>query len=1013
MQISKILSVPTYKNVNFKAKQKLEENKTQTPITTNRVYDSGLGREIVKYNPHNSFEATLNKNYFRLPPTARPDEFQVDAGKALFQGKNVIVEAPTGTGKTAIGQYAITNNMENGKTTFYTTPLKALSNQKLNEFRKIYGDENVGILTGDRRENVEAPIIIMTTEVYRNMALANKYGDKNPLMENLGTVILDEAHYLGDPDRGPVWEESIMYTPDDVQILGLSATIGNPAELTNWIDRSSAKEVQLVSIPEEARHVPLYFDSLDTISYQTEQKRADNKLKRTGIAYETSQDGVDKKPVPSDFKLAVDTLKNKEQLPAIFFVFSRNYSRQLLDYLGKEGQPLTTDAERKEIENIVDSYKAKGYIGSDLNEQALKKGYVIHNAGIIPAQKELIEELFQKKLVKVVLATETLAAGINMPAKTVVISSPYKPTDDVKDTDDEEMSVRTLTANEFKQMSGRAGRRGIDEIGYVYTMPTNMVVEQEFLSLEGMPSNPLVSKYNPDYGFLSGYYEHNTDSTALEELFAKSFYAYSKHADVRAEKQEKLLELADKKSQVLMERGFLDVDEEGNVHPTILAKMAAKVRGYDAITLVETIADKTFKGISPEALAAVAGSIANPPNPAEDGIGENDNFSYMLSPSAKTDTASKSHKISLETEDVLYNRLFSTVQSTLKKLGATFEQFGSYDEVLEFAQSVERPDADEYEIARKLKTLRDIHSKGEIITKRVPKITEEYSIENLIAALKNGNPVPTDVLNMYLTEIDKYMSGVKTDDIPTYVSVLQEQRAALDNAKVKGNKEKSRLEKHKEGLDLKIKKAEEWQYISENIFDVISSNKQFLKENHLNDISKELKEVESLYAQLTAKDKLVKAIKGLISLEDYGMQANPIKDGYANMGMAQDCMNALINKGLEVYSTESACDIESKPQRYGKDAAQNLYYWAMMNKMNSDSMTNWLELLGKIPERGADEGTIYRRVMQTADLVSQIGEIATVGYKEAQTEEDKAYYAELKQTASQTRDLLIREPATV
>lgn len=1013
MQISKISSVPNYKNVNFKSKQKYEDNKTQSPITINKVYDSGLGREIVKRSSHNSFESTLSKNYFKLPPNARPDEFQIEAGKALLQGKDVIVEAPTGTGKTAIGQYAITNNMENGKTTFYTTPLKALSNQKLNEFRKIYGDENVGILTGDRRENVEAPIIIMTTEVYRNMALANKYDDKNPLMENLGTVILDEAHYLGDPDRGPVWEESVMYTPSDVQILGLSATIGNPQELTDWISQVGDRNVQLVSIPESARHVPLNFNTFETAAYQAEQKRADNKLKKTGTMYEPPQDGFDKKPLPSDFKLAVDTLKNKEQLPAIFFVFSRNYSRQLLDYLGAEGQSLTTEAEKKEIENIVDSYKARGYIGSDLNEQALMNGYVIHNAGIIPEQKELIEELFQKKLVKVVLATETLAAGINMPAKTVVISSPYKPTDDVEGTNEEEMSVRALTANEFKQMSGRAGRRGIDEIGYVYTMPTNMVMEQEFLSLEGMSSNPINSKYDPDYGFLSGYYEHHSDSQDLEDLFAKSFFAYNKDESVKGEKQEKLLELADLKSQVLMERGFLDVDDDGMVHPTILAKMAAKVRGYDAITLVETIADKAFAGMSPEALASVAGAIANPPNPLQKSVALNDNFSYMLSPSAMDSGSSRNKMNIMETEDVLYNRLFTTVESTLKKLGTSFDKFASYDEILEFAQSVERPDADEYEVARTLKTLKGIQTKGEIVTKKVPKLTDEYSLENVIAELRNGNPVPSDVLGLYVTGLEKYVSSIKTDDIPAYIEELQEKRASLETETAKGNKEKYRLEQHKNHLDIKIKQAKDWNYLQENIYEAISENKQFLKENRLSDVAKELKEVESIYTQLTAKDKLVKAIKGLISLEEYGMESNPIKDGYENAGKVQESLNVLINKGAEVYSTETQCDVKSKPQKYGRNAAQTLYNWALMNKMNSDSMTNWIELLSRTQERDADEGTIYRRVMQTADLISQIGEIATVGYKESETEEDKAYYAELKQTASRARDLLIREPATV
>ena len=1001
MQISKINSVRNFYHIKYKENQKVNNQVVSNPQYA--LSYVSFGRDlVVDKTPTRIFEETLKRNYFQLPPTAQPDEFQKEAGKALLEGKDVLVEAPTGTGKTAIAHYATSNNLAQGKTTFYTTPLKALSNQKLNEFRKVYGEDKVGILTGDRRENVDAPILIMTTEVYRNMALANKYGDKNPLMENLGTVIFDEMHYLGDPDRGPVWEESVMYTPKDVQILGLSATIGNTQELTNWIGKLDENNIHLVSIPEEARHVPLNFDVLSTASYESELTKSDNKMRKTGKTYVTPIGIVDKKPVPSDFKSAIDTLKNKEQIPAIFFVFSKNYSRQLLDYFVTEGQSLTTEAERKQIENIVDSYKARGYIGSDLNEAALLMGYTMHNAGIIPGQKELIEELFQKKLVKVVLSTETLAAGINMPAKTVVISSPYKPTDEVENTEFEDKCIRRLTANEFKQMSGRAGRRGIDEIGYVYTMPTNLVADQEFACLEGMGSNPIKSEYNPDYGFISGYYEHHTDSEELEDLFAKSFYAYSENEQESAKKAEKLLETADLKSQILLEKGFLDIDDEGLVQPTILAKMAASVRGYNAITLVETIASKSLKGASPEALAAIAGAIANPPPPNkdEDEIKLNEDLSFIFAND-------------LTMPDSAFNRLYGSVQSSLKKLGTSIENFTSYEQVLKFAESVERPDADEYETARRLKTLKKSAFMHETITKKVPKLTDEYSLDAVVAAMKTGAPIPDDVIGLYFGEIERYVVKNNIGDFATYLTSLQEKRASLDEADPKGKKEKDRLQNYKNGLEEKIKQVENWQYVFENIFSVQSSNKQFLKSNSLSLIKKEIAELEEMYVKLTAKDKLVKSIKGLMTLEEYENMHNPKADSYKNAGMVQDALNMLINKGIEVASSEVKYDVNSEYQKYGKTAAQTLYNWALMNKMNSDSMTNWLELLSRTDEKDADEGTVYRRVMQAADLISQIGEIATVGYKESETEEDKAYYAELKQTASQARDLLIREPATV
>ena len=187
MQVSKITSVRNIYKLNYIERQKVENKGVSLPqYNFVSAYAPAFGRDLViDKTPSKTFDETLKKNYFQLPPAAQPDEFQKDAGKALLAGKDVLVEAPTGTGKTAIAHYATSNNMAQGKTTFYTTPLKALSNQKLNEFRKVYGEDKVGILTGDRRENVDAPVVIMTTEVYRNMALANKYGDKNPLMENL------------------------------------------------------------------------------------------------------------------------------------------------------------------------------------------------------------------------------------------------------------------------------------------------------------------------------------------------------------------------------------------------------------------------------------------------------------------------------------------------------------------------------------------------------------------------------------------------------------------------------------------------------------------------------------------------------------------------------------------------------------------------------------------------------------------------------------------------------------
>lgn len=951
-----------------------------------------FGKDLVSFKAA-GFKQTLDANYYHLPEGCYPDSFQLDAGKALYEGRDVLVEAPTGTGKTAIAHYAASKNMAEGKTTIYTTPLKALSNQKLNEFKAVYGDENVGILTGDRRENVEAPVLIMTTEVYRNMALSNKYGEKNPLMENLGTVIFDEFHYLGDEGRGPVWEESVMLTPGDVQILELSATIGNPEDLKGWESQLKDGNISLISMPPESRAVPLEYGSITTSSYKDEEKRLKKALKKNGSADLLSSSAVAiSKPNLSDFKLAVNKLDKKEQLPAIFFVFSRNYSRELVEYLGAEGSDLTTQEEKEEIQKIVDEHKAKGYIGSDLDMQALKKGYAIHNAGIIPSQKELIEELFQKKLTKVVVATETLAAGINMPAKTVVISSPYKPSDNETTEDDE--GTRPLTANEFKQMAGRAGRRGIDTVGYVYTMPTDKATESEFLYMEAMDSNPIKSRYNPEYSFLAGYYEYNKDDKALIDLMGKSFYAYSKDSDVRDAKVKELADLSQRKTDILLDRGFLK-RTEGGLELTQLGYMASKVKGYDALTLAETIADKKFEGITPEALAMIAGAMANPANPKEAEIGTETDLSPVFEASADN----------LET---VYNRLTSSVNAQLKKFGKDIDSFVTYHDLLNYLENMEQPDASEAELREELQQLEAKRAKAYTITKT----TGKYSIPQLVDALNNGQTVPTRILEEYYDIVERYKNRINMKSIDDYIEKQQAELDSLDTSS-KGNKAKSRIERKRESIQKEIDYAKAMKLFDEKIMERIGENYQFMKKNPLHQIRQDYQQADEMYARLTSKDRLIRQVKGLMSIEESKRYENAydIIDGNANQ--VRTCFNALIKKALDIHQEELENGISSKVDRYGKSSAETVYNWAMLNNANTESMTNWYQLLKIIPETDADEGTIYRRIMQTADLLSQISEMADAGYKTSETQEDKKYYFKLRGSAKRARDILIRYPIEV
>lgn len=1011
MQISKISGI---KNVNSQ-KRVLSGIKNNTiPLNRNsynpsEVFKIYYGRDIVSFGKK-PFNETLKQNYFHLPDGCYPDAFQLDAAKALNEGRDVLVEAPTGTGKTAIAYYAASKNMEEGKTTFYTTPLKALSNQKLNEFQKIYGKENVGILTGDRRENVEAPIIIMTTEVYRNMALAGIYGEKNPLMENLGTVIFDEFHYMGDPDRGPVWEESVMFTPKDVQTLELSATIGNPEELRNWINSLKENDsVSLVSIPPEARSVPLHFDSLSTDSYEKSEKKIQKAIKR-GETPELDTNLTVKKPKLSDFKSAVEQLNDKKQLPAIFFIFSKKYSKEVLEYLGKEGLDLTTGEEKKEIQNILDRYTSQKYIGADLDTEALKKGYAIHNAGIIPGQKELIEELFQKKLLKAVIATETLAAGINMPAKTVVISSPYKPCDDESDTgrlldvdtiikeeetddEDKKTPVRMLSANEFKQMSGRAGRRGIDTVGYVYTMPVDRTSQQDFLYLEIADCNSVQSNYAPDYDFLSGYYEHNNDSSKLPEIYGKSFFAYNQNNSAETSGINELMEISSRKTNVLKDRGFL-VENDGKTEPSILAHMASHVKGYDTLTLTEMIASGVLNGISPQALAMIAASMAVPSKQNETAINFDSDFFGIF------------EKTRFTTGDV-YQKTINSINSMLSKFGKNINSFSDYDEMLDFVQKTEKP---QVSVAAMKSALHELEAQ-KVKMYKIIKTTGKYSAGDLVKALKKQEVIPSKVLESGFEAVQSYKKRINAQNIDDYAAKLRHELSSIDTS-VKGNKAKARLDRKKKELEELIKTAEEMKFLDENIPEALSSNYQFLKKNPPQKIKENYNNAETMYYILTTKDILLDKIRAIKKMEETfdGSDTRRIESDSKKI---KETFKVLLNKAAEIYNTEINNGIKPQAARFNEDAAETAYLWAGLNIANPyDSEANWSQIV-RMKSDDVDEGTIYRNIMQTADLLSQIGEMAYAGVQNSSDENDIEYYTNLKSTALEARNLLLKEPIEI
>lgn len=443
------------------------------------------------------------------------DDFQKEACEIIDNGESVVVCAPTGAGKTVIAQHAINNALKQGCRIFYTTPLKALSNQKFYDFCEQYGADKVGLLTGDTSINRGAQIVIMTTEVFRNMLYGTNFGAVADNLKDVRYVVLDEVHYMNDEQRGTVWEESIIYCPTNIQIIALSATVANCDELTNWINTVHSK-TKLVNT--DFRPVPLrffYFDSSQPyklLPLLTPDGKLNNKIKPEKPQWAKGKDKRKKTYV----KQIIQNLADNDMLPAIYFTFSRKKCDEQMEKCS--GLGLNTRKEQEEIKAFIEEFIAENpHLYGNKHIEYLIQGVASHHAGLLPAWKNLVEKLFQKGLIKVVFATETLAAGINMPARSTVISSTSKRTDS---------GHRMLTANEFLQMSGRAGRRGMDEVGYVTVVGTPFQTPEEVAELVLSDSNPLESKFSPSYSMVLNLLQRfNLEES--KELILKSFGYYS------------------------------------------------------------------------------------------------------------------------------------------------------------------------------------------------------------------------------------------------------------------------------------------------------------------------------------------------------------------------------------------------------------------------------------------------------------------------------------------------------
>ncbi|MHB8571464.1 MAG: DEAD/DEAH box helicase [Candidatus Dormibacteria bacterium] len=463
------------------------------------------------------------------------DPFQEQAIAALDRSMGVLVSAPTSAGKTVVAEYAIFRALREGRQAIYTTPLKALSNQKYHDLCHRHGEDSCGLVTGENNINDLAPIVVMTTEILRNLIYENP-----TRLTDVAYVILDEVHYIDEFPRGSVWEEVIMQTPPGIRFIGLSATIANHDEVADWMSRHRGpiETVSVVERPVElrmwlalgSRFHPL-FGPDGNMDHRTWQRAQTQDEAVRGMEH------LRRLP-DNDLLQVIESLSRQDMLPAIYFIFSRRGCREALQRAAQHGIDLTTDAEKALIEDAIaehmrsirDPDEAELYLRY-MNGDMLIRGLAAHHAGLLPYLKEMVEHLFQRGLLKLVFATETLSLGLNMPARAVVVST-FTKFDGVNFT--------TLTTGELTQLMGRAGRRGIDTVGdgvilkegdvdigtiYEVAMGEGLVVESKFL---------------PSYNMTLNLLRHRSPEEA-ERLMEGSFGQYQK--DRAAERMRRRVEI--------------------------------------------------------------------------------------------------------------------------------------------------------------------------------------------------------------------------------------------------------------------------------------------------------------------------------------------------------------------------------------------------------------------------------------------------------------------------------------
>ncbi len=499
------------------------------------------------------------------------DQFQQEAIDYINQGFSVIVSAPTGAGKTAIAEHVILSCIENKIGVIYTAPIKALSNQKFRDFQKQFPD-NIGILTGDVSLNPDAPVLIMTTEILRNKIL-----DEPLSLKKYSWVIFDEIHYIDNHERGTVWEESLIFLPSHIKILGLSATIPNIKQFSSWIESIHNKPIKIVI--EENRPVPLHF------FYQCQNEIIDNvnKLRKSHI------------PKANKLFPLINYIRQKEGLPSIYFVFGRRRAEDLAFELSSFN--FLNSKEKIQITNLFDDlclrFDLKHEKSANILYPLIQRGIAYHHAGMLPTLKEVIERLFTSRLIKIIFTTETFALGINMPSRSVIFDELRKFYGHY---------VSNLKTRDFYQMAGRAGRRGIDKEGFVYCrVNLNRIKPEDVKRIIFNQPEDVKSQLNSSYATILNLYERYKDD--LFKIYPLSLHYFQYRLQERQEAQR----LIAAKLALLKNLGYIDKNEL-----TQKGQFAKTVYGYELI-LSELYSERVLEQLDEFGLGVITAACVFEP----------------------------------------------------------------------------------------------------------------------------------------------------------------------------------------------------------------------------------------------------------------------------------------------------------------------------------------------------------------------------------------------------------------